>query len=136
MDKRKGLVTITTSIDQADIIAKALDFYSRIHMGQLNELLMIPIPHKDKPIEQCVGYNRGVSEDLIKMLKKDLTGMTDAYWSITSNKLPDYVKIAADIKDVITHEISKATMHDKWDISFDKPFHYNKKVPLINVQLQ
>ncbi len=129
-------VVLKLNEEQAQLIKNALDFYGRIHMGQFEEILNLPIKHKDKPINKCLGYRGGCEDYLIRALKKELTGMDGSYWSIGCPDMPPYVKTVKDLGEVIRHAIA---WHNEPEgghtVNFDRPFHWNKQVPLAHIEI-
>jgi hypothetical protein len=130
-------VVLKLNEEQANLIKKALDFYSRMHMGQFEEILHIPIKHANKEIEHCCGYRGGCEDYLIRALKKELTGMDGDYQGISSKDMPDYVRTCKDLCEVIRNGLAWYS-NPKGDIyvDFDRPFHWNRKIPLATIEIK
>lgn len=123
--------SIEANTAQLELIMKALDFYSRIQMGQISELTnpyIIQLPDAD--------YS-DVDEQLIK-LKKSMFPELDAktFYSIKTKKIPDTIRQTVDILDVIRHRIA-------WDDSkeekptgmkYNKPIHWSNEYNLIKIE--
>lgn len=110
--------------DQLKHISKALDFYSKIQMGYLAELVnpyMIALPDADYALV----------DEKIKDLKKSMFPNLpeNAYFSIRSKHIPDNIKQMVDIVDVINHQLKI----DNNVPQLNKPFHWSneKDLPIL-----
>ena len=104
--------------DQLKHITKALDFFARIHTGQLSELsnpYMVPLPEADyEDVDVLLGA-------LKEIMYPDLP--EKAYYSIRSKRISDEIRQIIDIYEVIRYQIN--TKKDK-----RKPFHWSsEKIP-------
>jgi hypothetical protein len=130
-------VVIRLNEAQANLIEKALDFYSRIHMGQFHEILNIPIKHTNKPLEHCWGHRGGCEDYLLRALKKELTGMDGEYMGISSKDMPNYVRTCKDLGEVIRNGLAwHYEPNGGMTVNFDRPFHWNKEVPLATIEIK
>ena len=116
---------------QLELIMKALDFYSRIQMGQVSELtnpFAIQLPDAD--------YSQ-VDEQLLK-LKKSMFPALDAktFYSIKTKKIPDSIRQLVDILDVIRHKLAwdKLIEEEPKGMQYAKPIHWSYEIDLIKIK--
>ena len=86
--------------DHARLLIEALDFYSRVHMGQLEVITEQHIHSFDDP-EDCHRFRQTVL-----LLKDDLGIHHNAHWGIRSPKVIEGAKIAFDIQQIIRHRLA------------------------------
>lgn len=99
MTKDDPKYVLEATREQMVVIKKALDLFSRIHMGQLCEA-------------QYFGRKRTAQEQ--EYLRKVLdaakvihTGMeSNAYFGIHQREIPDEARVAWDIQQVIRHKLA------------------------------
>ena len=103
---------------QIELIMKSLDFYSRIQMGQISELVnpfVLPLP----------DANYDNVEELISKLKKTMFPNLelDSYYAIKSNHIPDSTRQMIDIMEVIRYNLNdkKGTRPYQWSNELDAP---------------
>jgi hypothetical protein len=118
--------SVEISEKQARIIISALDFYSRIGIGQFREIVSaFSWWQRD---EQWLNHRDEV-ERLIHDAQFNLTGMPfNASYGIFSPEVPESAKIAWDIQQVIRHRLA-------WDrnpkggmtVDFDTPMKSSTK---------
>ena len=123
--------TIEANEAQLELIMKALDFYSRIQMGQISELTnpyMIQLPNADIT---------DVDEQLLK-LKKSMFPELDArsFYSIKTKKIPDTIRQTVDILDVIRHRIAwdNTTEEKPSGMKYNKPIQWSNEHNLIKIK--
>lgn len=94
---------------QAQVMSDALDFYSRIGIGQFEELVH-RARHgdiKNRHGEWATPEQLNTAENLIKMVKKELLGLdSNSSYGITGELTSDSSKIAGEIHHVIRKRIS------------------------------
>jgi len=123
-----GIAEGEVAIDeyQAKTLIRALDFYSRIGIGQFREIVIAFSWWKRD--EQWVVHRDDVDR-LIQEVQWNLTGMPyNASYGIASPETPEKAKIAYDIKQVIRHRLA-------WDrepkggmtVDFDSPMKASEK---------
>ncbi len=122
---------IEANESQLELIMKALDFYSRIQMGQVSELTnpySIPLSEAD--------YSE-VETKLIE-LKKSMFPSLEAktFYSIKSKNLPDNIRQSVDILDVIRHRLAwdKTTEEKPSGLQYDKPMNWSNEIELIKIK--
>jgi hypothetical protein len=114
---------------QAEIVSRALDLYSRIGIGQFEEIVTIyeasQWDAENPPTSGKVQEARRYVQDA----KFALTGFqTNASHSIVSEKVNDAFRVAWDVCKVIRHRIA-------WDkspggghgVNFDEPYQTSKE---------
>lgn len=126
-------ITIECNEKQAYIIKDALDFYSRILMGQFSEFENLFIG----------SYNYKYMNEINKLLMKirdyiypELKGY--ASWGIFNKKCPENSKIAYDIIQVLRHEMIKVRDPEKkygYGVDCNEPLQTSKE-ELINVKVE
>jgi len=123
--------SIEANTAQLELIMKALDFYSRIQMGQISELTnpyIIQLPDAD--------YS-DVDEQLIK-LKKSMFPELDArtFYSIKTKKIPDTIRQTVDILDVIRHRIAwdESKEEATTGMKYNTPIHWSNEHELIKIK--
>ena len=116
---------------QLELIMKALDFHSRIQMGQVSELTnpySIPLPNAD--------YDDVTTQilELKKLMFPDLDAK--AYYSIKSKILSDDIRKEVDILDVIRHQLAwdKTTEEKPEGIQYKKPMNWSNESELIKIK--
>ncbi len=114
--------TIQVDKDQIELIAKALDFFSRIQLGQISELVnpyMVPLQKADYKL---------VTEQLTSLKSTMFPELPEnAYYSIKSKKVPDNIRQIIDIYESIKYVLSEE--NDKKNL-----FHWSseKELPQIS----
>lgn len=122
---------LDASKEQFELIIKALDFYSRVQMGQVSELTnpyYLPLPDADySDVEKKVL-------DLKKSMFPDLDDKS--YYSIKSKKLPDSIRQSVDLMDIIRYRLYlDSTSEDKLEnIQYQKPYHWSNEVDLAKIK--
>jgi len=116
---------LEASDKQLEILVKALDFYSRIQMGQVSELTnpyVIPLPDADYSDVETKVF------DLKKTMFPDLD--SKSYYSLNSKRLPDTVRQAVDLMETINYKISEPVE----GIQSTKPFHWSSEMDLPKIK--
>ena len=100
--KKSKLMKYLLEIDEdhAKVIIEALDFYSRVHMGQLE---VIAEQHIDS-FTNTEAYER--FRQTLDILKSDLGIHANAHWGIRSPKVIEGAKLAFDIQQIIRHRLA------------------------------
>lgn len=115
--------------DQAKIISKALDLYSRIFMGQFKEILDFQFGWKME-LEDHEWCRKA-----LQTVKRVATGLeNNAYYGIFSEKISNKARAAYDIHQVIRNKLA-------WDnnpnggitVNFDKPIN-TSAMPLPDIK--
>ena len=116
--------------DQLQTIKRALEFYSRIGMGQLNEVTSWEFNFKD-----LNDVDRRYTEDALGYIGELLTDLPrNAYRGIGHRDVPDSCTSAFDMYQVIRHHIA-------WEdhpegglfVQFDTPMKFSKQ-PLAKIE--
>lgn len=113
---------------QAEIIIKALDLYSRIGMGQIIEVLDHHT-NRIKPEQAIIIYNK------LNEIKPMLTGLpTNSYYSISSDQISNNYRIAYDLQQVIRHRLAWDGNPDGgFGVNFDAPMNYSQ-IPFATIK--
>lgn len=122
--------TVELNSEQLELVMKALDFYSRIQMGQVSELtnpFVIQLPNAD--------YSN--VDDQLLSLKKSMFPELDAktFYSIKTKKIPDTIRQTVDILDVMRHKLAwdNTTEEKPTGIKYNKPIHWSNEHDLIKI---
>jgi hypothetical protein len=135
-------VTLKMNKQQAKIVDIALELFTRLHLGQLEELLWLPIAKNgDKNVNSLGSMKSIEAQEIIQTLKKEMFGFDRSMnWGLSSDKVADQAKIACDIHEVIRY---KTSWHNNpnpknpgLSVSFDEPFHWHRPVPLCEVEIK
>jgi len=117
------MVIVKMTEEQANVVLKALDLYSRLHLGQFRE------------IQTIWQTNYLWAKETLKELKKQLTGLEEnEYHSICAEYVSQNAKIAYDILQTIRHRMA-------WDknpnggltVDYDEPLNVSN-LPLPEVK--
>lgn len=132
-------LTYTISINEHHlrVMKEALDLYSRIGLGQFDEVERLwrddgrkKADHKYNETEE-IDFD-GMREKLKEL--KQMIGFTNGSWGIHCLSVPDHFRIAWDIKRVLRHRLA-------WDLNpegaitvdFDEVRHSSRQ-PLITIK--
>jgi hypothetical protein len=120
MSKKEVHYVLTLTSTQAHVLLGALDFYSRIGIGQLEELLrVLPTYGQLSEVQQGVAY------EAVRKLKQLLTGFDmNASWGIASREVKECYKIVYDIQQVLRNKVAWTELPkggSTWAVNFDKP---------------
>ena len=124
--------TIKVNVDQARIIARALDLFSRIGIGQIE--MVVEEAHKMSHAKIEAPYAE--IEEIVDKLKLALFGMPiNASHSICSDKVDVAYREAYDILQVIRHRLAwdKNPNGNKMSIDFDKPTKWVSDYPPVEI---
>lgn len=137
-------VQVTMTIEQARLIMKAMDLYSRLLMGQFGELKYLFCGFG----EDAKTYNRDSEHwhfdfDTIQRLLKNVIYPDlphNAYWGITGyseqNKCPKEATIVYDAYKAMDYAISwHVDPEGGMTVNFDKPMHFYTELPLPEVKV-
>jgi hypothetical protein len=122
---------ININVAQLELIMKALDFYSRIQMGQLSELAnpyIIQLPESD--------YAE-IDKQLLKLKKIMFPELDDkTFYSIKTKKIPDTIRQTVDILDVIRYRLAWDTNTEETPtgMKYNKPIHWSNEHELITIK--
>lgn len=116
-------------------IMKALDFTSRIGMGQYRELFDLV-----DPSFKVRGPERDEAEKLLlraRSLMMPRLESSSSYWSIRSPEVPEHHRVGFDIQQVIRHRLA-------WDrnpkgdfmVDFDTPWQTAESVGLVKIRVE
>lgn len=125
--------TLKLTEKQCQVVQAALDFYYRIGMGKLNEIRHVAVP--------APGFNPNMDEvdESLAVLKMALLGWkhTGTTHSILSPELPDEMRVACDIHDVIRQRLAldglKPGGKPGFGVAFD-PVRKKGKEPLATIE--
>lgn len=117
---------LTITEKQAEVIQRALEFYGRVSMGQLDEVEFVC------PIDQLQA-DKTLGRSALETAKFAFTGLRNgAYIGVSG--VNDNAKIAWDIHQVIRHRISwDRNPEGGWTTNYDEPMHYSntEKLPIM-----
>ena len=117
--------------NQAEVISKALDLYSRIGAGQISEILWHPSVAEKMWVKNSNLSENQMNQKLVRQLLDDIKRII---WGYKPNEnggismAEEIDKIAYDLHQVIRHKIA-------WDgkpkggntVDFHKPMKYSKE---------
>ena len=112
------------------MINTALELYSRIGMGQLEEILQHCVfPNEKKPDDEQMSFyeKREDARRELERIKCALWALPHphAYWSISSMEIHDSNRVAWDIQQVIRHRLAwDNEPNGGWTVQFDRPMRY------------
>ena len=127
-------VSIEVSEEQAKLILKALDFYGRIQLGQLEELLSFSSPIRDRLISKDLTESRF----LLDKIKKDIFGLeSNSFFSIMNkNEVPEEARLGYDMIQVLRNKIAYANKPEGGiTVDFDSPMQTSLDNNLIKVDI-
>lgn len=114
---------------QAQVITEALDFFSRIGMGQLEEIAhVLRVYTKPSESSSLQSYRLDELKRLIREAANVWMGSPCGCHGISSEEIGDVFRVAWDLHQVIRHRLS-------WDrhpngglqVSFDTPMKYSQE---------
>jgi hypothetical protein len=121
---------IEATKEQLELIMKALDFHSRIQMGQVSELTnpySIPLPN--------TNYTKVENKiiDLKQIMFPELK--EKEFYSIKSKKLSDSIRQEVDILDVIRYKLAwdTTTEENPSGSQFKPPLKWSNEMDLIKI---
>ena len=134
------MATLTVTEDQLRLIQQALDFYSRVGIGQFNAIKDHPTfeahlhnEFKDENGETDYGKYHSVRDDVDvilhvarNMLYNDSSIGKNGSWGIHNPKVDDSCREAFDLLQVIGHEFWKENPK-RSRITVDSPVHLHCK---------
>lgn len=100
---------------QASVISQALEFMTRCCMGQFDSELWYVCFQDQRRSDEA--------DALLRRIKKIYTGHeSNAYWSLTSEEVPEKARIAWDIHATIRHRLSwDRNPQGGYTVNFDEP---------------
>lgn len=130
------MATLNVTEDQLRLIQRALDFYSRIGIGQLDEIKDHPtfakyLAEQVKDVDGKVDYERyhlileqadNAFTQGRNMLYNDASIGRNGSWGIYNPNVDDSCRDAYDLVQVIRHEFWKADP-ERSDITVDSSIH-------------
>ncbi|MAE81284.1 MAG: hypothetical protein CMB80_01020 [Flammeovirgaceae bacterium] len=126
------IYNLKLSPEHARIVVAALDLYSRIGMGQFEEIPAIF--RLDRRIDRD---QLDTVRQLVDAIKETLFQLPpNASFSICSEKdvLPDY-RTAYDIECVLRQQVATIEKHHKMSVWHGDPLHTNKDIPLVKCEV-
>lgn len=122
---------LTLNDKQAHHLIAAIDLYTRMHLGQLEELAsVLPSSHPVlKP--PCEGFRTALG-----VIKTEYLNLApNASKGISHGDLATGVKIAYDIESVLRAAVAKTEKHEVWSTWHGPPLHLGAE-PLATVNDQ
>ena len=119
MSSKRYQLTLTR--DQAALVRAALDMYFRVGMGQLRDVVEHLLDPKLPIDEWC---KRRDLIDSVMLAARSLARPelpSNAYHSISSDKISENNRIACDIHDVIRHHLAMEASPNGWTVAHDEP---------------
>lgn len=109
---------------QAQAMVAALESFTRLGMGQYSAAMELSIPFTKFP-----GYNREL-EACYRQIKSIIHGLTGSeYYSISSSELPESVKVAHDIFQVVRHRLAwDRNPEGGFTVDFSPPLKVSKEI--------
>jgi hypothetical protein len=134
-------VQITMDLKQARIMMRAMDFYSRILMGQFAEIeyLFFQYEPNDPVFERENNQTSKTDvEYFLEHAKRRIYPKLDyyAYYGITQPPCPVNATIVYDVFKSMDHAIAwHLNPEGGMMVSYDKPMHWYKELPLPEVKV-
>lgn len=130
---------VELTLEQARIITTALDFYSRIHIGQIHEVeQLIRMYDIKKHPEQALDYQ--AIEEHITTIKNEMGFERNESFGIFSDKINPIAIKAYDIQQAIRHMEAwtragkdpavDSRTGDMMQVSYDEPLYGYYKEPI------
>lgn len=124
---------LTITAEQAHVIQKALELFSRVHMGQLDPVAYILCSYRQ--IRELREEDLGLIHRFLRSVEPTATGLDPGgYWGIFSGKVQDTARVAWDLQQVVRHRLA-------WDreprggiyVDFDPPMRSSSE-PLASIR--
>lgn len=129
----KVAYTLTVSPEQAHVLTKALDFYARMGMGQLEEVNnVLQALHPDN----FFNLDCKLRADLMEAKSDHFNFLPGGSYGIGNPKVPAECKTAYDLECVIRQAIAKQENHGSHSVWHHDPLHYNREVPLAAISVE
>lgn len=123
--------------EQALVLKNALDFYSRIQMGQLEEVYHVAV----MALNKYKSVSREDMDRAVRQLKKVLFPelMENSSHGIHSEKINDLARVAWDLQQVIRNRLAfdlHPPENDQlpWNVDYDTPQQSSSKVRLAKMK--
>jgi hypothetical protein len=113
------IYNLTLSEEQSKLLTKALDLYSRIGIGQFEEILRVYDPLGSVvPLEA-----RDAARRLLDSVKAVYGHPANGSHGIHNEQVRDEFRAAYDIQQVVRHQLAMDQSPDKrgWTVDFDEP---------------
>ena len=120
-------ITMEINEEQAHTLLKALDAFSRLHMGQLNIVMSdILISHQKRFEKEQLNMVLAIPKailDLSDSISAMFTGMPpNASFSIGSPEIPDMAREAYDMQQVLRYKLAwEKNLSGGYTVNFQKP---------------
>lgn len=118
MSDKKFVLEITA--EQGEVLVRALDFFSRIGIGQISEVWNLL--HMESHVRDEASHD--AVRNALDFVKRELLGLeSGASFGIFNGKVPEHYKTAWDLQQVIRHVLA-------WDANPKGGFGVNFHEPL------
>lgn len=109
---------LTLNVKQVSVLIQALDFFSRIGIGQIEEVQTM-LRHK----EHTMPGNVEAVRSFLDAVKKQLMGLdSNETWGVFHQKVSDEFKVAWDLQQVIRNKLSwTLNPAGGFGVCFDEP---------------
>lgn len=133
---------IVMTDEHMEIVERALDLFTRVQLGQMEEVLDLFRwdGRKHKPGQEETGPvtldDMRAADEHLNCVKELLTGFSrGASWSIGSPEVPDAARVAYDVRQVMRQKRSYAKAPEGgMTVNFDDPMRWGK-LPLVEARL-
>lgn len=120
--------TLTVNERQAQIIAAALDLYSRIGIGQFEEVLQVYDPLAKLDLQTRERIRAGLN-----IAKVEAGHPTSGSYGITNSAVDDQFRVAYDVRQVVRHRLAfDRQPQGGMGVDFDTP-HPTGAEPLASI---
>lgn len=100
-----SVYVLSLTTEQAELVHRGLEFYARIGIGQLEEVLHHPAVVAQR--QSLPARSPENARELVTQLKDELFNLPrDAGQSIYSEEVPDATRVVWDIRNVIRHKLA------------------------------
>lgn len=132
MSKDEFALRLELTSKQADVLVSALDLYSRILIGQFEEIAHLSLVHNvDMLPEKMMERHHQFSDELRKLKERLLAIPRNGSFGIHSKKVSDLARVAYDIQQVVRNALAwERTPGGGIGVNFDRPMQTSsQKLP-------
>jgi hypothetical protein len=129
--------------NQLQVLVNALDLYSRIGIGQLEEVEMIyRLDGRKKQVDRNYDTDESTEIDfdhlhqILNLAKQELGHGQGSHYGIYSKEVPDAFRVAWDIMKVVRHQLAiDRCPTGGFGVDFDIPQQSGKEpLPIISIE--
>lgn len=132
MSKDEFALRLELTGKQADVLVSALDLYSRILIGQFEEIAHLSLVYNvDMLPENMMERHHQFSDELRKLKERLLAIPRNGSFGIHSREVNDAARVAYDIQQVVRNALAwERTPEGGIGVNFDRPMQTgSQKLP-------